>query len=413
MERVARTIPLGMQRLAVIFGGPSVEHEVSVITALQAMEALDKSRIEAVPVYISKAGEWLTGDPLRNIANYEDLDRLLRLCSPVAIAASPRRPSLQFLGSAWQRWSNSGSLRRDVPLDVALPVTHGGAGEDGSLQGLLKIAGLPHTCSDVEACAIAMNKIRAKAVLRAAGIPVLDDVHGPAADFMSADSELVKAAEARFGYPMVIKPANLGSSIAVSRVGNRDELALAAATAATYDHTAVVEPAQDSAMEVNCAVIGDHTGALRASACEQVERGEILTYELKYARGGKTAGKAPQTSGRVIPALLPERLTAAIQATASAAFDAIGCFGVVRVDLFVDPAAGTHYVNEVNTIPGSLSYYLWEPTGLSYTALLNELVDMAVRRAEHERRLTRAIEPWLLSTRAHSPKAFGAKSLPD
>jgi D-alanine-D-alanine ligase len=211
---------------------------------------------------------------------------------------------------------------------------------------------------------------------------------------------------------MVIKPANLGSSIAVSRVGNRDELVLAAATVATYDHTAVVEPAQDSAMEVNCAVLGDHTGALRASACEQVERGEILTYELKYARGSKTAAKAPEASGRVIPALLPERLTAEIQATASAAFDALGCFGVVRVDLFVDPAAGTHYVNEVNTIPGSLSYYLWEPTGVTYTALLRELVEMAVRRAESERRLTRAIEPWLLSSRAQSPKAFGAKSDP-
>jgi D-alanine-D-alanine ligase len=403
-----------MQRLAVIFGGQSVEHEVSVITALQAMEALDKTEIDAIPVYISKAGDWLTGDPLRNVANYEDLDRLLHLCSPVALATSPRRPALQFLGSAWQRWSNSGSLRRDLPLHAALPVTHGGAGEDGSLQGLLRMAGLPHTCSDVEACAISMNKIRTKTVLRAAGIPVLDDVHGPAADFMSADSELVQAAEARFGYPMVIKPANLGSSIAVSRVRDRDELALAAATVAAYDQSALVEPAQDVAMEVNCAVMGDHTGAIRASACEQVERGDILTYELKYARGeNKTAAKAPETSGRVIPALLPERLTGSIQATASAAFDAIGCFGVVRVDLFVDPAAGTHFVNEVNTIPGSLSYYLWEPVGLSYTALLGELVGMAVRRAEDERRLTRAIEPWLLSSRAQNPKAFGAKSLPD
>jgi D-alanine-D-alanine ligase len=396
------------RRVAVVFGGESVEHEVSVITAMQVIAALGATSHEVVPLYISKAGRWLTGSMLTSVDSFRDLDELHRVAEPVWLSVDPAQPGVVVAPGRRRTWLGARPAdARTVPVDVVLPVTHGGAGENGALQGLLEMAGLPYAGSGVAASAVCMDKPLAKTVLRAAGLPVLPDVVAGRARLAAGRDDLLAEIEDRIGYPAFVKPVGLGSSIAAGAAGDREELVSRLEVAALYDGRLMIESAQTGATEVNCAVLGDASSA-RPSVCEQPLSEGMLTYQDKYAAGGKGKGKGMQSARRLIPAPIGDELTAAVQDAAVRAFQAVGAAGVARVDLFVDPASGTLHVNEINTIPGSLAFYLWEPAGLSFPALLEELIGLAGERHAEAAMSERSIPSWLLASGASGAKLAGS-----
>ncbi|MHB8717433.1 MAG: D-alanine--D-alanine ligase [Candidatus Dormibacteria bacterium] len=381
-------------RVACIFGGRSVEHEVSVITAHQVMAALSARHVP-VPVYIAKDGRWFCGEALRDLGAFADGVRLLASCTEVTPLLDPRdgRVSLQPVGA---RRGVFGRGVEVVTADVAMPLVHGSGGEDGTLQGVLEMAGVAYTGSDVAACAVAMDKRRAKQAFRAAGLPVLDDVL-VTRSLWEADREgCITAVRRLAGGPWFVKPLTLGSSIGVARAVSDSELAEALAVALTYDDRCLVEVAQENIVEVNCGVLGDGED-LRASLLEQPLSRGLLTYDQKY-RGG--ASKGMKSARRLIPAPLEERLTARITGAAMAAFTAVGASGVARVDVMLDPAAESFVVNEINVLPGSLSFYLFEPAGVSFVDLLDEMLAIAQRRHTLRAGSRRVFDTWMLDAPA-------------
>ncbi len=398
-------------RIGLIFGGRSVEHEVSVLTAHQAMAALPTDKYMPVPIYISKSGQWFTGEVLKQLENFKDLEKLVKIADPVVFNVDARQPGLIHQKVQGQRsWLGRGTTEPSLePIDVAFPLMHGSHGEDGTLQGLLEMADLPYIGSGVLASAIAMDKIVTKIVLRSAGVPVIDDLYVSRARWESEPDAVVAEAEARFGYPMYVKPVTLGSSIGVSQAKDTSALRFALDVAATYDNRLMIEPAQQDIIEINCSVLGDSTDA-RASVCEQPTSSGTLSYEDKYLSGDKDGGgsksRGMQSAKRLIPAPLESDLTDAIQSTAISAFKALNASGVVRIDFFVRPSEKKFYINEINPIPGSLSFYLWEPTGVDFPELLTTLVEIALRRHREKRRSTFTFSSSLLSTKT----AGGEKS---
>jgi D-alanine-D-alanine ligase len=245
-----------------------------------------------------------------------------------------------------------------------------------------------------------MDKILAKRVLRSAGVPVIDDLYVSRARWESEPDAIVAEAESRFGYPVYVKPVTLGSSIGVSRAEDASALRLALDVAATYDSRLMIEPAQQDIIEINCSVLGDSTDA-RASVCEQPVNSGTLSYEDKYLSGDKNGGskgRGMQSAKRLIPAPLESDLAAAIQSTAIDAFRSLNASGVIRIDFFVHPSEKMFYVNEINPIPGSLSFYLWEPTGVDFPELVTTLVEIALKRHGEKRRSTFTFSSSLLST---------------
>jgi len=393
-----------MTAVGVFFGGRSVEHEVSVITALQVMAALP-SAYTATPVYIAKSGAWYAGDALRDLDRYRDVDRLLAETTRVMLLPEPEsRGALVEAGT--RRGIFGGSARKVTRIDVALPLVHGTHGEDGTLAGLFELSDIAYAGSGVAASAVSMDKRLAKAVLRAAGLRVLDDVLVRRDAWRDDAEALVRDIVAKFPFPVFVKPLSLGSSIGVSRVTRLEPLREAIELALTYDTRCLVEPSQERSVEVNCAVLG--RGAdVRASACEQPKSSGLLTYADKYlAKGGAKAGAGSAVSGgggaksmqRVIPAPLSDVMTRRVQEMAMAAFRAIGAEGVARVDFLVR-SDDEIIVNEINTLPGSLSFYLWEPVGVPFGDLLTRLLDMARARHEAKQRTQYSIDTWLLTGR--------------
>ncbi len=386
-----------MSTVGVIFGSRSVEHEVSVITAHQAMAALSPSH-RAVPVYIAKDGRWFSGDALTQLSRFADVRALLAECTAVTPVIDPSRSALGLLPVDAPRrglFSRGGDA---VDIDVAMPLVHGSFGEDGTLQGLLEMAAIPYTGSGVAASALAMDKRLAKTVLRAAGLSVLDDIVIDREAWRAGGEDSVRAAESLAPYPLYVKPVSLGSSIGVSRADGVDELRAAIEVALTYDRRCIIEPAQEGIVEINCAVLGDHTGA-RVSLLEQPTKQGLLSYDDKYRGGSKSP--AAKSAGmksvqRIIPAPIDDALATHIRDAALAAFAAVDASGVARIDFMVDTVSQAFVVNELNPIPGSLSFYLFEPAGLSFTALLDELIDIARRRHARHRDSTMVFDRWML-----------------
>jgi D-alanine-D-alanine ligase len=391
-------------RIAVLFGGRSVEHEVSVITAHQAMAALSPVH-HAVPVYIAKDGRWFTGDGLRDLQRFADVDRLLAEATQVTPLFDPPRGvlALQAAGAGARRGMFGRGGSDAVEVDLAMPLLHGPLGEDGTVQGLLDLAGVPYTGSGVAASAVAMDKRLAKTVFRAASLPVLDDVLIDSRRWESDATGCLAATLALGGSAFFVKPVTLGSSIGVSRAGDDSEFRDAVELALTYDTRCIAEAAQDGITEINCAVLGDDTGT-RASLLEQPATRGLLSYDDKY-RAKSGGSKGMKTAQRLIPAPLDPSLAARIRAAAQTAFAAVGASGVARVDFLVDPGRSQFLVNEINALPGSLSFYLFEPDGLPFGALLDELIAIAMRRQARFARTTRAFERWMLQ--APGPKSAG------
>lgn len=388
-------------RIGVVYGSRSVEHEVSIITAMQAMDALDPERYEVVPLYITKAGEWLTGAALRKLETYQAKEDLSRTLTRASLLPVPNEGELNIVESRSRFFPHSGGSR--VSVDLAFPCVHGTYGEDGTLQGLFELANLPYVGSGVLASAIGMDKILMKAAFRATGLPVLDCIVVRREEWEKHLDQVVARVEQEVGYPAFVKPSNLGSSVGISKAIDRASLESALSVAAQYDTRLVVEKSVEGAMDINCSVLG-HGDDLRVSVCEQPVSWEtFLSYEDKYIRGGKSQGM--KGASRRIPAPISAALSEKIQHMALRAFQAIDAAGVARIDFLLTPDEQV-FVNEINTLPGSLSFYLWEATDLPFPKLLDRLVEIALARHAARQQLSFSFDSTLLAkTLASSGKA--------
>jgi len=390
------------QTVAVLFGGRSVEHEVSVISGHQVMDALDQAGFPILPIYITKQGDWYAGEGLHNLDLYrEQTFHAAGLKNVYRVSLSPDRSVRQLVVHPGVGGGLLGTKSPKLWADVFLPVLHGTHGEDGSMQGLFELADVPYVGSGMLASALGMDKVRQKRVLQQAGIPVLDCLEVTRAEWAADRDAFLEQAEARFHYPVMVKPVCLGSSVGVSRCADRPALTEAIDLALELDGRALVEEALVDFIEINCSVMGPPE---RASACEQPMGYEaVLSFDDKH--GGKKLGKASgagsgagsgaarspaQSAGmaglrRQIPAPIGDALTAQVQEMAVAAFRAIDASGVVRVDFLYQAAKKRLLLNEINTTPGSLSFYLWEEEGLRFDQLVKKLVEIALERHEEKR----------------------------
>ena len=361
--------------IGVFFGGRSTEHEISVISASQAMAAIDRTKYDVTPVYISKEGRWFTGDALLELKNYRKPEQLVAECTEVYMQPTFGNYNLYkvkrgFLGG-------NGVLTK---LDVVIPVLHGSNGEDGTFEGILESIGIPYAGCNVLASANGMDKITMKMILAAGGIPVVPYVWFTDKQWFSQRDALIAQVEEQLGYPVIVKPANLGSSVGIGSAHNREQLLEKVADAEKYSSRLIVEHLLGDMQEINCSVLGD-CNEYRTSVLEEpIKQGDFLTYESKYMGGGKGGAKGMQNSLKRIPAELPDEVTKRIQHLAGETFRQLSCHGVSRVDVMIDRTDGEIYVNEINTIPGSLSFYLWEATGVSFTDLMDTLVQLAIKR---------------------------------
>ncbi len=368
-------------KVGVFFGGRSTEHEISVISASQAMHAIDRNKFDVVPVYISKQGHMYIGNALLEIANYRDMAGLLSRCEEVYM-----RPVYGDYNLYKKKKLLFGS---DVAatLDVAIPVLHGSNVEDGIFEGVLLSTGIPYAGCDVLASANGMDKITMKMILRSEEIPVVDYVWFTDGQWAAEKDAVVKRIEDRLGYPVIVKPANLGSSVGIGRAKDRESLIEKINDAQRYSARIIVEHMVDNLQEINCSVLGD-CDENEASVTEEVMKtGDILSYTDKYAGGSKGA-KGMQASAKQIPANLSKEETDRIQYLARETFRVLGCHGVSRIDFIIDRDNRNIYVNEINTIPGSLSFYLWEATGLTFDKLMERLVALALKRKRAQERKT-------------------------
>jgi D-alanine-D-alanine ligase len=358
-------------RVAVVFGGKSGEHEVSLASARSVMAAMDKAKYEIYPVGISKAGRWLTaGDPMALLASGEaDVGAVLGNEQPL----NPTQLPHALMVSEGRDLVPGMQKARFPAVDVVFPVLHGPYGEDGTVQGLLEIADLPYVGAGVLSSALGMDKWEAKAVFSANGLPVVDYVPVMRKTWRTRPDEVLASVEGRFAYPVFVKPANLGSSVGVSKAHDRTELRHGLDLAARFDRKILVEMAVN-AREIECSVLGNDD-PIASLPGEVVPSNEFYDYKAKYI---------DNASDLYIPADLPAETTKLIQDLAVRAFVALDCAGMARADFFVCRDTGKVYINELNTIPGftNISMYpkLWAASGIPYPELIDRLIELALER---------------------------------
>lgn len=354
--------------VGVFFGGRSTEHEISVISANQAINAFNPDKYEIVPIYISKEGRWYTGPSLLTLSNYRNIPDLISHSQEVYM-----RP---VYGDFNLYAVKKPLFGKDIvkTLDVAVPVLHGTNVEDGKFEGVLETIGIPYAGCDTLASANGMDKITMKMILRSEGIPVVDYTWFTDRAWSARRDEIVGEIESRLGYPVIVKPADLGSSIGIGTAHDRDALIQRINDAARFSRRIIVEHMVEAIREINCSVLGDADEFETSVLEEPIKADEILSYGDKYMGGGMHAAQ------KRIPAQLPDDIAAECRRLAGETFRVLSCHGVSRVDLIIDEAKSKIYVNEINTIPGSLSYYLWEAAGLTFEQLMDRLVRLALKR---------------------------------
>ena len=386
-------------RAGVFFGGPSVEHEVSVITAMQAIQAMDPQRYEVIPVYTTKNGELYTGAHLAQLESYRNIPEALKQAQKVVLQKEGKDVVLML---AKQKRFGSSIV---TALDVALPIYHGTGGEDGVMQAHFERLGLPYTGPDVTSSAIGMDKWASKAMFKLHGVPCVEGVKVTQSQYFTDPEAAAQTIEKAVGYPAIIKPYNLGSSVGIHKCRDRASLLEGLEDAFLYSQAVLAERAVQNLREINCAVLGDSEEA-RASVCEEpLNATDILTYADKYQSGGKTGktgaksgggSKGMQSLARVVPADLSPEMTEKVQQLAIDAFRAIGACGCSRIDFLLDNQTGELFANEINTIPGSLAFYLWEKSGLTFSQLMDEMIRLALKRQRQQSLLHRSFETNLL-----------------
>ncbi len=365
-------------RVGVVFGGRSGEHEVSLASARSVMAAMDPEKYEVVPIGITKEGRWIAaGDPMRALTAGDS-----SLSQPAALLGDPSHRGLMVL----EEGEDYPPPARLTELDVIFPVLHGPYGEDGTLQGLLELAGIPYVGAGVTGSAVGMDKAIFKDVMQAHGLPIVDHVLIMRQEWDTDPEGVMDRVEAALGYPLFTKPANLGSSVGVSKCHGREGLARGLAEAARYDRKLLVEAAVPEAREIEVSVLGNDDPVASVPG-EVVPSREFYSYESKYLDEGEAASRL------LVPAPIPPELAERIQALAVQAYVAIDCAGMARADFLLAGETDELYINELNTIPGftAISMYpkLWEASGLPYPKLIDRLIELALERhADRERNET-------------------------
>ena len=373
---------MSKMNIAVFFGSRSCEHDVSIVSALQCIEATKAAGFNVTPVYISRDGLWYTGEPLENIETFREFNPMTKGIIRVTLDVTANA------GDLWAWPPQRAGLFAKVPaplchIDCVIPVFHGWHGEDGTIQGLLEMANIPYASSGVLGSAIGMDKIAMKQILRGAGFPVLDFVWFTREQLKKERQAVIERVEKEIKYPAFIKPAALGSSIGVSRAKNREELERALDVAASYDRRILVEVGVVHPVEINCAAVG-YGEDVRASVCEMPvpsSNDTFLDFWQKYLRNASTKGedsRGMKSLSRVVPAPIGDELTGRIQTMTCDIFKLLDCCGTVRVDFILDQN-DMLFVNEPNTIPGSLAFYLWKASGLDFPKLIEKMVEDALR----------------------------------
>lgn len=369
-------------KVAMLFGGKSVEHEVSVISGIQAINNMDQEKYEIIPVYMTKKNEMYVGDDIGKIESYKDIDALLKKSQRVIMIHEGNKVML----TAYPMKKFGKNL--EIEIDVAFPVVHGTNVEDGAFQGYLKTIGIPFVGCDVTASAIGMDKFIMKAVLKESQVPILEARLYTLSDYADMNC-LMNQVEEALGYPVIIKPVNLGSSVGISVAKDRVELANSIDDAFQYATRILVEHAIMNLREINCAVLGDENDAIASECEEPMHTKDILSYEDKYVSNAKSGGSKGMASvSRKIPAELSPEKREEVRELAVRSFKALGCNGVSRIDFMIDEDNGKLYFNEINTIPGSLAFYLWEPIGIPYKELLDRMIQLSLKRVRTEEGLT-------------------------
>ena len=374
-------------KVGVFFGGRSVEHEISVISAVQAINAFNPEKYEVIPVYITKQGKWFTGKALLELSNYKDLKALETKVEEVYMKPVYGDYRLYRVNTKGGLFSKKEPVMDE--LHIAFPVLHGSHGEDGMFQGVLETIGIPFVGCDTLSSANGMDKITMKMILSESGIPVVDYVWFTDREWLASRETIDKKIEETLGYPVIVKPANLGSSVGISKANDRKSLDSAIESAIKFSSRIIVEQMVQEMEEINCSVLGDADFRETSVLEEPISHKDFLTYEEKYGGGGSKTGKTGmQASLKKIPAELPEETTKKIQGLASETFRVLACNGVSRIDFMIDKENGDIFVNEINTIPGSLSYYLWEETGITFQELIDKLISLALKRKRDTDRKT-------------------------
>ncbi len=375
--------------LAVIFGGKSVEHEVSVISASQAMAAADKEKYNIIPIYITKQGVFYSGEAMLDVAAFKDIEGLLKKSSRVILINDGGKVKMMKYPKP--------IFGKETEIDVVLPVVHGTNCEDGSLQGFLETIDAAYAGCNVLASALGMDKVLMKKVLKEHGVPVLDCEYFYARQWFENKNELTEKCE-KLGYPLIVKPADLGSSVGIKKAADREELEEAVANAAMYAEKILVEHAITNLREINCAALGDSEKVITSVCEEPFSHDEILSYEEKYLGGGKSSSgsKGMASLSRKVPADIDEETETKIRSYVADTFRILCCAGVARVDCMIDCDTDEIYVNEINTIPGSLAFYLWEAAGIKFGELVDELVRIALKRKRERQSLTFSFETNIL-----------------
>lgn len=382
-------------KVGVIYGGDTVEHEVSIITAVQAMNYMNTDKYDIIPIYISKDRIWYTGKMLMDMDVYKDFDNLKRYAKKVTLTKKDGSYILQ---------ATHGLFRKTVTeLDVAFPIVHGKGVEDGSLAGYLDLVGIPYVGPNVLGAALGQDKVVQKQIMEASKISTPKYVWFYDTEYLS-DSEKIKKDIKKLGYPVIVKPAKLGSSVGITIAKDEKELDNAVNDAIKYDNKVLVEEVIQNLMEVNCSVFGNYEYQETSALAQMKTKNEFLTYEDKYISGGKGkkgslkgTGKM-STSDMVVPAKLDEEIDKKIRDLSVRTFKALNLSGVARIDLLVNKKTNEVYVNEPNTIPGSLAFYMWIPAGKEYTNLLDDMITLAIKDYKNNAKKTSSFESNILST---------------
>lgn len=369
---------MNKMQLGVIFGSRSCEHEVSVISALQLMKAVNPERYDIVPIYISMNGEWFSGAPLLDIKTYQDFDAYQKGVIRVWLDLTAGSGALMTIDPPKGLFGKE-KQRLVARLDCVIPVFHGMHGEDGTIQGMLEMCNIPYASSGVTASAVGMDKTYMKEYFKGCGFPVLDSCRALRNQWEADEDTLIKEIESKLKYPVFVKPASLGSSIGVSRACNTQELRDGLELAFAFDRKAMIEKGLNNPLELNCSVLGYNEDVTASEIEMPITGGDLLSFMDKYLQGSGGAAKGMASLKRILPAPIEPELKERIQALSIDIFKHMDCKGVVRIDYMYDSQSDGLYITEINTIPGSLAFYLWHVSGVKYAELIDRMVDYAVK----------------------------------
>lgn len=377
--------------VGVLYGGNSTEHEISIISAVQAMNNIDKEKYNVVPIYLSKESVMYTGDNFTNMDTYKDLNKLKGKATEVMLLKKNNEFVLMKTKFPYSVVSK---------IDIAFPIVHGYNTEDGSVAGYLEVLGIPFCESDIYASVIGQDKIFQKQVLKENGVSVVDYKYFYENDY-NTDPDKVLKDVMKLKFPVIVKPARQGSSVGINVAKTKEELIEAIEEAINYDEKILVENVIENLCELNCSVVGDNS-SYETSLIEKVYGAdEILSYKDKYmsdssSKNGPSKGMA--STGRKIPADIPKKVQNAIEDMSIKACKALNTCGVVRIDYLMDKKTGDVYLNELNIIPGSLAFYLWTPKGVEYKELLTRIIECGIRKYQNKAKKLSSFETNVLAT---------------